>query len=228
MQIGVNCGSGVSGLSGPFEGDILQYNANNGKWENVPGLWDDLRSPATTGGKVGSSDPVFTIIGATAGGSPFGGLGTYYFRAGKSDELYFNEQMPHSYREGTDIEPHIHFIYAGGTTGTIVWGIEYSWANIGDPFPQVGQSGYGILYGSRAYTAGDQYKHIYLDTIASSPTGGATGNISGTGKKISSMLICRVFRLGSGADTYTGFGGLLEMDFHYQICGMGSATEMAK
>ncbi len=49
--------------------------------------------------------------------------------------------------------------------------------------------------------------------------------IVGTGKLISSMLICRVYR---PADTYNASVGLMEIDFHYQMCGTGSGTPFFK
>jgi hypothetical protein len=100
---------------------------------------------------------------------------------------------------------------------------------MGTTFPQVGQSGYGFRYGRFSVTGGNQYMHTYLDLDLSTATGGTAGTVLGTGKQISSMLICRVFRPGgTAADTYGANVGLLELDFHYQLCGNGSATEMAK
>ena len=55
------------------------------------------------------------------------------------------------------------------------------------------------------------------------------GVIDATGQTLSSMLVCRVFREGGHAlDTYEGFMGLLEIDFHYQINAFGSDEEFTK
>lgn len=55
-------------------------------------------------------------------------------------------------------------------------------------------------------------------------------SIAGTGKNISSMLICRLFRNSSHADdTFTGKSAyLLEFDLHFEVDTMGSRTETAK
>ena len=53
--------------------------------------------------------------------------------------------------------------------------------------------------------------------------------MNGAGKKISSMVVCRVFRNTSNAnDTYSGDVGLLEIDFHYMQCGNGSNQQYIK
>jgi hypothetical protein len=56
----------------------------------------------------------------------------------------------------------------------------------------------------------------------------ATG-IDGTGKTLSSMIICRLYRDVSDAnDTYASDAFLLEIDFHYEIDTVGSRTELTK
>jgi len=51
--------------------------------------------------------------------------------------------------------------------------------------------------------------------------------ISGTGKTISSMLICRLFRDVS-EDDYNNDAAFLEFDIHYEINSVGSKTETVK
>ena len=55
--------------------------------------------------------------------------------------------------------------------------------------------------------------------------------LSGTGKTISSMLLCRIFRDATGAgltDDYDNDVGLLEIDFHYEIDTAGSREVLVK
>ena len=56
------------------------------------------------------------------------------------------------------------------------------------------------------------------------------GTISGTGKNVSSMLICRLFRNSSDPDDDLAQAAfLLEMDFHFEIdLAGGSREEFAK
>jgi len=53
-------------------------------------------------------------------------------------------------------------------------------------------------------------------------------NISGTGKKISSMLICSLTRDVGVANDYADDAYFLEADFHYEINTVGSRLEMEK
>jgi hypothetical protein len=53
--------------------------------------------------------------------------------------------------------------------------------------------------------------------------------LTATGKKISSILICRIWRDGGKPnDTYQSDAGLLFLDFHYQLDTYGSRDEYAK
>jgi hypothetical protein len=76
-----------------------------------------------------------------------------------------------------------------------------------------------IITGDATITAGTGNKH-YVQNIGSP--------ISGTGKLISSMLICRIFRDVTVANDYPASVGLMEIDFHYKHCGLGSGTQYFK
>jgi hypothetical protein len=177
-------------------------------------VWEDLRL-----------EPVARNTGAKAPSFAnwFGGLYLYEFDnavAGSEKEIFFSVQLPHQWKEGTAIEPHIHWINKStGTAGHVVrWGIEYSKAKIGDTF----SSSPTTVYGTTIAGGGDittQYEHMLTDFDA----------ISMTGDTISTVIFCRLFRDSANAgDTYTGTAGLLYIDWHYQIDSMGSKTELAK
>ena len=216
ISIGYNCHStGSSGPTGPapFDGDVLQYDKTQSKWLNQPGLWDDLRVPVTATDRSGANDPTFTKVMGAANQGVF----TYYFRktgtVSNIESLFFNCQLPHSYEEGTDLYPHVHIIPAVASDGTLTteWGLEYTWSNVTGVFGATTT----ILTGLKTVPA-TQFQHTVMEFPA----------ISGTGKKISSMLMCRVFRNITG--TYSGDLGLLEIDFHFQQCGTGSSMPYFK
>jgi len=181
--------------------------------------WDDLRVPLSSANKKNST--------AVIRGIPFSANQTSgtpqidWFAPSGTDEMYFVAQLPHSWNEGTIIYPHIHWIPSeNGAAGPTLprWGLEYAWLNIGDTF-----SSYTTIYGTTTSTSEvlEENKQ-YLTPL------GAAG-IDGTNKQISSMLICRIFRDGSDtADTFAGYAGALEVDFHYEINTMGSRQEFIK
>ena len=130
-------------------------------------------------------------------------------------------QIPHAYKEGTDLHSHVHWVpeVDGASGEQVCWGLEYIWANQGDTYTTT-----TLIYGD-SQIQGDTFlvegRHYYTDL----------GDIDGTGKTISSMLICRIFRDIAGAggtDDYGDDAGLLEFDFHYQVDALGSSTERSK
>jgi hypothetical protein len=64
--------------------------------------------------------------------------------------------------------------------------------------------------------------------LITSLTSGNVGLV-GTGKKVSSILICRLWRnSGNSADTFQEDAGLLSLDFHFQIDTVGSRAQYVK
>jgi hypothetical protein len=212
-SIGLNCAD--PGSTGPFPrtGDILQYNSTTGKWENEPGLWDDLRVPVTSTTSGGSNAPLFQGFKNNGAGSK--GVFLYYFSQNNEEELYFTAQLPHSYKEGTDIEAHVHYVPGiTGATGTVRWGLEYTWSNMNDFFGDT-----TLVTSDGIITPNTMNKHYYQDIAT----------LSGTGKKISSMLVCRIYRSNTGVtNNYSADVGLMEIDFHFQQCGIGSGLKLTK
>ena len=159
---------------------------------------DDLRVPASSVKLQGASIPSWGTLN--------NGLYTLNFEDNKSNQIIFVAQMPHKYKEGTDIYPHIHWLPTTANSGNVVWKFEYSWFNVNEAAPT------STTLSTTDATEGDK-KH----QIAS------FGPIDGTGKKISSILVCRVWREGSDTDdTYSDKAGFLEFDFHYEVDAMGS------
>lgn len=176
--------------------------------------WDDLRI-----------EPVERNTGAKAPSfvSWVGGLYLYDFDdalAAAEKELFFTVQLPHTWKEGSAVEPHIHWTNkTAGTAGQVIrWGIEYTKAVIGGTF----SSSPTTVYATTIAGGGDitvANEHMLTDFAS----------IDMTGDTISTVLVCRIFRNSSNAaDTYTGTAGLLYLDWHYEIDAMGSKTELAK
>ena len=183
-------------------------------------VWDDLRVPVTSTKLQGSKDPHFAVAYDNAGGTSQG-VFTYFFDKTTEEEVYFSAQIPHRYKEGTDIIAHVHWYpVASGVSGrTVSWGLEYLWTNVG------GVNGNTVIVYANDTTSEDAVlladKH-YMTNFAA---------LSGTGKEISSMLLCRIFRDATGAgltDDYDNDAGLLEIDFHYEIDTVGSREVLTK
>lgn len=187
-------------------------------YEGTATRYDDLRVPVFSTSRDGSNPPDFYWFQDTSGGGGSGSQGVfaYWFSGSTQEEVYFIVQMPHGWKEGTDIYPHVHWSAKTNVgTNTVQWGLEYSWGNVG---ATIGAS--TIITGNTPIAAVgsvDAYKHAVTPL----------GTISGLNKNLSSLLICRLFR-DAGSDSYGADAALFEIDFHYQIDSDGSRGQFTK
>jgi len=190
-------------------------------------VWDDLRVALYGQNAGGLKPPAWTKIIDDGAGSV--GIYAWAFAdegaAGNEEQMWFAAQLPHGYKEGTDIEVHIHWqLLVGGAAGEFVkWGLEYAWINID------GTVGNSTIITSAADAAATATTSEDGTLVADKHYMTEIGTISGSGKTISSMLMCRVFRNSSHGDDDLAQDAIAhEVDFHYQIDTMGSRSEDAK
>lgn len=171
--------------------------------------WDDLKAPATSL-KAGNVSPT---TNTTFGWLEF---------AHNSDEFVFSIlQLPHKWKEGSTLKPHLHWMKTTAAEGLVEWQLEYRWSAI----TEVLDADWTTLASSTPATADDnlQYQHIITPF----------GEINAEGKTLSDMLICKITRLGTsysgaGATHYTAAAALIEFDIHYEIDSLGSEEEFTK
>jgi len=167
-------------------------------------VWEDLRAPATVINPPGvEADPDWdaTNIG-------------WLFDAGGIEILYIIFQVPHSYKEGSDLYPHVHWQPTSTNGGNVLWRIDYKWTNM-----DATDAGSTTPVELLAPGDGTVLKH-QLDSFAV---------LDGTGKTISSILTIKLSRMGNDEDdTYTGDALLKEFDIHYQVDTVGSRAELVK
>ncbi len=169
-------------------------------------VWNDLSIAMSQARTPASLAPTWT---------PYKGTQVPAYSATQVNVLYFSAQLPHSYKEGTNIEFHIHLAYPDAVAGNSVWYFTYSWANDNEAFPAPSNSGQVVIA-----SPGIIDDHQRDEIIAS---------IDGTGKKISSVLLCSIQRTGThGDDNYGNIIYLVSADFHHQIDTIGSRTQFVK
>jgi len=174
--------------------------------ENV--VWDDLQINVSTIRTPAASAPTWTS---------YKGSEVLTFSKSATNVIYFNAQLPHRYKQGTDIEFHIHVAFPDNSAGNSIWYFTYSWANVNSEFPAESNSG-NITFASPTTTD----RHALKSLIAT--IDGHT-----VSKNISSIILCSLSRLGGdGSDNYDNVIYLVGADFHYQIDTIGSRTETAK
>ena len=166
--------------------------------------YDDLKFPAASANPPGlASDPDFDT---TNGG--------YLFDAGSTELLFFAAQMPHAWKEGTGIHPHLHWQKTTSASGNVYWQLDYKMAPIGE----VMDSSFTTLTTTSVVGSTPDTDTANKHLISS------FDEISMTGKGLSDMILIKLSRIG-GSDTYGADARLLEFDIHYEINSFGSAQE---
>jgi hypothetical protein len=200
--------SGYGSVWTSSDNSSLYFTDDNGNITRLGGEnWDDTVVPALMI-SGGASAPTR----ASFAGGP---MEVYFFDDAQDDEAHFTLQLPHTYKEGTDLFPHVHFAQSSAATGSaVVWELSYSIQDIGETF-----AASTTIKGTNTIS-GTQWAH----QIGDLPT------ISGTGLKVSAILTGRIRRLASSAtaDNYTAGAAFLGFDCHHQVDSLGSSTATAK
>jgi hypothetical protein len=142
---------------------------------------------------------------------PFiGDISAYSYAPTSLSESFTNWDVPFSWAPGTDLYLAFHWSPGNSTaTGNVVWGIDYTWAEVGGTFgSQVTE-----LY--TAASDGTAYKH-YQTVSTPYPGGDANYNM---------RFLLRIFRDGAnGADTFPDPAFLIGVDFYYQVNKFGTPS----
>lgn len=165
--------------------------------------WEDLRFPATGINLPG------------AGGEPTRDATTGYleFPATGTTTIAIHPQMPHAWKQGSVVRPHVHWRKKTAGAGDVVWQLEYEWTDVWE----VATDSYTTLTVSEVAEAGRD------DGTAKRHLLSSFGEIDMTGFKVSVMGMLRLSRLGNdAADTYGGVVQLKEIDIHYLVDSLGS------
>jgi len=169
-------------------------------------VWDDVAVTPSSVRLPASGAPTWT---AYKGGQ------VLTFAGNADNNVFFSAQLPHGYKEGTDIFFHIHYIPEDNAAGNVRWVLTCAWSNQDSVVPS--QS----VYASTLATPEVTDQHTY----------GGIGGLTGTGKTISSVLLCGLGRMASSeaVDTYDNKDiYLASLDFHLEVDTIGSDGELSK
>jgi hypothetical protein len=163
-------------------------------------------------------EPIFEMFANDGIASP--GVWKWLFLPGGPPfmSLFFTIEIPHDWKVGTAIWPHVHFSpdWMGGPAGDVGWQLEYTIAAPGAIFPPT------TLLPLISPCAGIPFSHDYTIPPASFPI-----IVPYTPTDVSAIMQCRISR-GEAPDTYGGAVYLHSVDFHYQVDDIGSNDEWSK
>jgi len=204
----VNTDEVVAGLRAifeetPYAGDTV------GSHTEDPVRWEDLRFPAQGINPIGSPAPASIDNGADY-------PGTLLFAGNQENIIAGVAQIPHAWKEGTILKPHIHWskVTADGSGLAVGW--EFRW--------KVAEKG-GVWSGWSAYGA---HTLILGDNVSAEKHNlSSFPDMTLTGYLVSCMIVWNLRRTGN-TDAYNGQTRLLELDFHYQVDALGSTQETSK
>jgi len=168
-------------------------------------VWEDLRAPFTQVKRGATLKPDFDETN----------VGLLFPQNDDAEKIFIIAQMPHNYKLGTNIHPHIHWQQMNANN--VVWKMDYKWFNLNETVP----AGFTTLTANnRIYTwaAGNLHQYDEFAFIDGSSI-----------NDVSSIFLIKVYR-DDNIDAGAGGGDALafEFDIHYQSDTLGSKTEYIK
>lgn len=135
------------------------------------------------------------------------------FDSVNSNEISFIVQLPHSWKEGSSVVPHLHWCPSTTNTSNVIFNMDYWVVNMGEAVPSI-----STTISKTVTPSGVAFQH----GIAS------FGMVSMTGKRISCLFGGRVYRnpLATG-DDFTGSALVLSVDLHIVKNRLGEWTGYA-
>jgi hypothetical protein len=133
------------------------------------------------------------------------------FDGAADNTVYFTTQLPHKYKEFSDLLFHIHYVPEDNAAGNVRWVFTHSWASLNSAFPTA--TSVTTIIATPEVT--DQHTLGSIATMTADNT-----------KRISSILLCSLTRTGTHADdTYNSKAiYLVSADFHILLDAMGSLS----
>jgi len=171
--------------------------------------WDDLRFPVSAINPPGlASDPDVDNTN-----------GYFLFDAAGTELVFLVAQLPHSYKPGSTLRPHLHWAKSTSAAGNVMWQLDYKWAKIGE----VIDASFTTLSTTSAVAGTPDTNAAGKHLISS------FGDISGAGAQLSDILVMKLSRIGgNAADTYGADAIMFEFDIHFESDISGSQNEYSR
>lgn len=197
-----------------LDGSIKIGDASNGNYTSI-GKDGTIK---LYGNATAFEDLVVPLVG-TKQGNQINALPTfdydqlaYLFPANDTTQiLYFTVQLPHKWKVGSRLYPHVHYRQTIAANKPI-FKLDYKFANMGTSMPSAWNT----------YTM-DNSVYAWVDSSTHQLAVG-TGGVDASSYNISALMLCKLYR----DDTSTGDIPAWQFDINYEIDSLGSSTEYIK
>lgn len=171
-------------------------------------VWDDISPiPILNTRLGGANQPSLTNL--------VGNIQQFTFGVG--DYIYGAYEIPHTYKEGTDLDIHVHWVSNGleATEKFVKWEFEYSIANVDGTFGTA-----TVISSENSIPANTTNRtHFYSDI---------NGVVSGTGLLIGAYILYRFRRIASTGAAPANNPFAIALGVHIEMDTLGSRTELIK
>ncbi len=187
------------------KGSTLDTNELDGNFNDLATRtnagWADIVSELYIRG--GPASPTVTVFK--------GGIYLYEFMPADTLEVFANFHIPHTWKAGTMVYPHVHFVTTSNATGVVRWGFEYTLARRHDSTGQVTFGATQTISVDFTIPSNSADKHF----VCEAPN---LGGIPGTNLEVDAMILMRIYREGSHVnDTFADSVWGITADCHIEI-----------
>lgn len=198
----VQSGTGISAQFGDGTNNSIVEKDGTLRFDGTATVYDDLVCPLFVARTGTSNVPIWTAL--------VGNINAYSFAV--NDWLEFSTELLHSYKEGSNLEIHVHWAINGSNVDDryVKWEVEYSIANTN-----------GGTFGSSTVIANET--KILANTATKTNMYTSVGTISGTGLTIGAQLMLRLRRIAAvGGSAPSANPYAVNVGIHYEKDTVGS------
>ena len=140
-----------------------------------------------------------------------GGIYLWAFPVNDVREAFANFHMPHAWKPGTMIYPHMHFTTASNASGVVRWAFEYTWARRHDSTGQITFQDVQTIYVDFTIPSNSADTHFVCEAPQD-------GGIAGTNLEVDAIILMRVYRDGTHVnDTFPDSVLGITCDIHHEV-----------
>lgn len=163
--------------------------------------WADIVAELYTRG--GPASPVPTVFR--------NGIYLYEFTPTDTLEVFSNFHMPHSWKVGSMVYPHIHFSVTSNNSGVVRWGFEYTMANRHEDTGNIVFGATSTITVDFTIDANSAYEHF----VCEAPD---LNGIVATNLNVDGMILMRIYREGAHVnDTFPDSVWGITADLHIEV-----------